>query len=332
MILNPCILALIVSSACIGVMAVYAAYFGVLILSKWNLASGSERQLRLERRTYFVASVVTCIATFQILSLFLFVYTVQGIHSLFTGAMCAIGTLSANRFGYPTLFLKLITFVLSGVWLIVNYADNGGHDYPLIKHKYVLFEVIVPLLLVENAAQWLYFSGLHPDIITSCCGNLFGADGKGIARDIAAARVAPVLRLFFGSILATCACGVLHIRSGKLGYALGLLSGFTGVVSVIAIISAISIFIYELPTHHCPFCLLDAQYGFIGYALYGPLLGGIVAGAGAGVLAPFRNVQSLGDWLPRVQKASGYAVTVSFALVGIVAACAIVFSHLRMPE
>jgi len=41
-----------------------------------------------------------------------------------------------------------------------------------------------------------------------------------------------------------------------------------------AILSFISVYFYELPTHHCPFCILQKEYGYVGYPLYLTLFGG----------------------------------------------------------
>ncbi|NVN91321.1 MAG: hypothetical protein HXX11_12065 [Desulfuromonadales bacterium] len=46
------------------------------------------------------------------------------------GAMCAVGSLTVNGFGYPTLLFKVVTFILSGLWLIINHTDSRGYDYP----------------------------------------------------------------------------------------------------------------------------------------------------------------------------------------------------------
>lgn len=65
-------------------------------------------------------------------------------------------------------------------------------------------------------------------------------------------------------------------------------------VSLAAIISFISVYIYELPTHHCPFCIVMEEYGYIGYLLYLPLFGAAVTGMGIGVLLPFRGWRVFG--------------------------------------
>ena len=44
------------------------------------------------------------------------------------------------------------------------------------------------------------------------------------------------------------------------------------------------------------------EYGYIGYPLYLTLLGGTIAGVGVGVLMRFRNIKSLSEVLPSIQK------------------------------
>jgi hypothetical protein len=71
---------------------------------------------------------------------------------------------------------------------------------------------------------------------------------------------------------------------------------------LLALISFISLYFYEIPTHHCPFCILQREYGYIGYPLYLTLLGGGVCGLGVGVLQPFRNGPSLTGIIPPLQR------------------------------
>ena len=43
-------------------------------------------------------------------------------------------------------------------------------------------------------------------------------------------------------------------------------------------VSFLSLYIYELPTHHCPFDVLQLQYRAIGYPLYVSLFAAVVFG------------------------------------------------------
>ena len=81
-------------------------FYGIRILRNWDLKNGSELQLSLERKTYLISTIMSYAFGFQLLSLFLFIFTADKLASLFTGAMCAAGTLNVNGFGYPALLFQ----------------------------------------------------------------------------------------------------------------------------------------------------------------------------------------------------------------------------------
>jgi hypothetical protein len=302
MFFHPAILALLISSVLISVMLVYSSAIGALVLRRWDIQSGSELQLVLERRTYLVSTVMTYALGFQLLSLFLFIYTVDHLAVLFVGAMCAAGSLNANVWGYPTLILKIVNFILAGLWLIVNFTDNRGYDYPLIRLKYVLLLLITPLIVGEMLVQLAYFMGLEPNIITSCCGTLFTSDAGGVTSGVMVLPHVPVEITFYLSMFVTLAFGVRFYRSGKGLVPFTLMNGAAFVSSIMALMSFISLYIYELPTHHCPFCILHGEYSHIGYPLYISILAGAVFGFGMAAVAPFRRKRSLSEVVPRIQK------------------------------
>ena len=78
--LAPGVLALLLGSALSVLLLVGAALPAVRIIRHWDLQSGSEEQLRLERQTYLVAAIMRLVMGFQIVFLFLFLqkYIVQG--------------------------------------------------------------------------------------------------------------------------------------------------------------------------------------------------------------------------------------------------------------
>jgi hypothetical protein len=328
--LHPAVLALLVASLLIGGMVLYAGGYGAKILLRWDIGSGSERQLELERRTYLISTLLSVAFALQILSLFLFVFTADRLHGMFSGAMCAAGTLNVNGFGYPVLVLKIVTFLLAGLWLVVNHADTRGYDYPLIKPKYALLLLLGPLVLVEGYLQYRYFAGLHPEVITSCCGSLFGQGQKGIAGDLAALPAGPMEGAFFGGMAATMACGIRFRRTGRGGYLFSIASSATFAVALASMISFICLYIYELPTHHCPFCILQKEYGYVGYVLYVALFGGGVAGMGAGVLMPFRGCVSMARVIPALQRRLTGGTLVLYLLFTLIVAYRILFSPFRL--
>jgi len=330
MILNPSILALLISSFLISLMTLYAAGYGVQILRRWDIASGSELQLALERRTYLISTIVSYFMAFQLVSLFLFIQTTDSISHLFVGAMCAVGTLTVNGFGYPALLLKLVTFILAGLWLILNRADNRGYDYPLIRAKYLLLLIMVPFILAEFVVQSVYFLGLKPNIITSCCGSLFSKGSGGIAAELLAAPGFAMKVLFYASMMVTFAAGARVYLRGKGHTLYAMLSATSFMLSIVSIISFISLYFYEMPSHHCPFCILQKEYGYVGYPLYILLLSGAVAGTGVGVLQLFRTKESLKQSLPALQKNLTVISLISFFLFTVISTWQILFSNFRM--
>jgi hypothetical protein len=302
MILHPAVIALFVASFLTGLMIFSSAFHAVRIVRKWDIHSGSEEQLRMERTTYLISMLLAYAFGFQLISFFLFIFTADTLHSLFVGAMCAAGTLNVNGYGYPTLILKLVNFLLAGLWLIVNYTDNKAYDYPLIRKKYLLLLVITPFIAAEIIVQGAYLTGLRADVITSCCGSLFSGETKGLASEVASLPLVPSALAFYLGMVLTLVLGLLFYFKGRGGYIFSIVAGATFFISIAALISFISLYFYELPTHHCPFDILQKEYGFIGYPLYLSLLGGGVAGMGVGILMPFRKIESLKAIIPTVQR------------------------------
>jgi hypothetical protein len=330
MILHPGILALLVSSLLIGGMVLYSAICGVGILRGWDINSGSDRQLFLERKTYLISTILGYFLAFQLVSLFLFIYSADSICPLFVGAMCAVGTLSLNAYGYPVLFCKIANFILAGLWLILNHVDSRGYDYPLLKTKYRILLLMTPFVIGEAVLQGFYFLSLTPNVITSCCGSLFGTGTTSLASEIANLPAFPTMAAFYSVTALTVVCGILFYRTGKAGLLFAGLSGTTFIVAIISVISFISLYFYELPTHHCPFCILQQEYGYVGYPLYILLLAGTVAGLGAGLITPFRKIPSLAATLPPLQRHLTLFSIASFILFTAIASWPIIFSSFRL--
>ncbi len=328
MIFDPPILALLLTSGITAAVWLAAAGFAVRLLRHWDIRSGSGRQIRLERQTYLVATALKIVMVAQMAALALFVHNADRMAILFTGAMCALGTLNVNEWGMPAFLAQMGMFLAAAIWLLVNRADEMGRDYPHTRAKYALLLAFAPLALAAAALQWLYFLNLDPNVITSCCSKLFTPEGAGVQADLSAMDPRAALALLFGGsgLLAALAAWPRAGRWPRV--AAGILAAlyFTGAVA--AIISAVAPYVYETPNHHCPFCLLKPQYGFIGYLLYLPLFVATALLLGTGLLAALGTPASLRDAQPAFMRRVGCIAAILYVSFAAVALYAIMRSHL----
>ena len=332
MILHPGILALLIGTALVLVMVFHAAVTGALILRHWDFTSSSAGQLSLERKTYLVSTLLNYALAFQVLSTFLFVYTLDDVHPLFTGAMCATGSLNANLVGWYALLVKIAVFFLAGLWIVLNMIDQMVEDYPLIRLKYILLIGLLPFIVLDFFLQFSYFTGLDPEIITSCCGSLFGSGGGNVAGSLAALPVGKTmvafyaLAVFFVGILFLC----LFSKKPLFRYILSVTATTFLIMAIIAVISFVSIYTYELPTHHCPFDMVQPEYNFFGYPFYLCLFCGVFFGLLPGIFQPAKKIPNVAAPLGRIEREwlfSSLAFTIIFLLL---VSWQVVFSNLNI--
>lgn len=330
MILDPAILALITVSIVVSGLMMLASAFALSVIRHWNIDSGSERQLRLERRTYLISTIIAFCFAAELASLLLFVYTAEQLSSLFVGAMCATGVLNINPWGWPTLFLKTAIFFVGAVWLMLNRIDNQAADYPLIRRKYRLLLFILPLLLAEAVTQTLFFTELDPNVITSCCGALFTPESEGVAAEVSSLEPRTAVMLLTLSATAMLVTGAAYLikRRGEMLFA--SVGAIALPIALIGIVSCVALYIYEHPHHHCPFCILKGGHGFIGYLLYLPLFAGTALSLGVGAIAVNRKIPSLAGIIPREIHRHIVSALLSMTLFYVTAGTAILRSNLKM--
>jgi hypothetical protein len=303
LILHAGALALLTGSTAALVLLAVASVHAVKILRGWDFGSSSEEQLLLERRTHLISTIVGYALGFEALSTFLFVYTVDDVHRMLSGAMCATGSLNANPVGWYALGLKIVLLFAAAGWITLNYVDQRAEDLPLVTVKYGALLLLAPAVAADVVLQFRYFVGLRPDVITSCCGSLFTGEATGVASTLASLPPRPMICAFYASFGALFALGFacLKRRTPALCALFSAASLAVFAVTMASVVSFISIYIYELPTHHCPFDFLQAGYGYVGYPIYASLFVGTFFGLLPGPFGRFRRFLSLAGEIDRLQ-------------------------------
>jgi hypothetical protein len=243
--------------------------------------------------------VVALVFIVQLLALLLFVLSVDRMALQIVGAMCAVGALNANPWGFPALLFRIGLFFLAATWLLMHRLDRRAPDYPLIRPKYGLLLAVLPLTVVTAGLQFAYFLSLDPDVITSCCGSLFSQGSDSVAAHLAGLPALPTMIALHTVLGLALLAGLVYLlrRRGLLLFSALAILAFP--VSIGAIVAFLSLYVYEHPLHHCPFCLLQPEYGYIGYALYLPLFAATAIALGLGLSATLGRAESMRAVLAR---------------------------------
>jgi len=246
-----------------------AFLISIKILIKWDFESFSSEQYRLEKQSYLIVTILIFIFGVKFLLLPYFVFTIDSLNTLIPGAMCAAGVISANSYGLELLFFKLFLIFLLTVWLTINYFDLEAKDYPFTKMKYYLFIAIFIIASIEFYLDWSYFLDINLNQPVSCCSALFGqlegANPLPFGLD-----TKTLLILFY--LLSATVITLLFSYQDILAF---IFLGLFIYLSYYAIVYFFGTYIYELPTHKCPFCMFQREYHYIGYLIWGSLFGGV---------------------------------------------------------
>jgi len=278
MLLDSWSLALTLGSLIVIFLVATATRTGVRVLRHWNPSSDGQQQIRLESEIWLSSTLVAYALGIQILSLVLLVLAADEFAGMIKGAMCATGSLLANGFGMPALLVKLAGVFFYGFWLLLHHLDIQSESYPLVRGKFLFLLALLPLLGADVALQTLYLFNLTPDIITSCCAVVFSPESGSGPNLLAGWSETALLSFFYSSAVILAGLGGWLLFNGRQGqrsmakllYSLAWLC-FLG-LALVVITTAVSSYVYAMPFHRCPFCILKPQYGYIGFALYGSLL------------------------------------------------------------
>jgi hypothetical protein len=263
MLLIPEIITTFIIDGIFLILGFIAFYISIQIVLKWDFSSTSPLQYKLIKKSYLSSTIIKYILFFKILMFIFFIYTIDKLSNVITGAMCGAGVINASMYGIYLIILKLINIYLFGFWLVLNKNDISNPLSPYTKLKSFFYIFIYLLLVMEISLEFAYFLNLNPGVVVSCCGSIYSATSSSYISSFIALDTKIVQALFFGLYFFLV---VFYIY--KLKYLYSIFSAIFLVVSILSIIAYFGTYIYELPTHHCPFCLLQKDYNYIGYLIY----------------------------------------------------------------
>jgi len=276
---TPDVIALLILDVLFVFFAIISFLLSIRIVKHWDLGSTSSLQYSLEKQSYLVATVIKYLFFLKLPLFIYFVFTLDLIANVIPGAMCAAGVVNATPYGFYLFIIKIINLYLFGIWLALHHYDIQHPNYPYTRLKFALFILIFFLFISEIILEVMMFSAIDPHVIVSCCGTLFCAIETSHVSTFLVLPNWLILATFYSSFIV-----LLFFYYLKNSFVFALANIIYLATALISLIAFFSTYVYQLPTHNCPFCLLQSDYYYIGYLFYSSLFAGTFFGIGSFVI------------------------------------------------
>ena len=284
MFLSPEILTLQILNFIFLLFSSIAFYLSFKIFLNWDINSTSSQQYKLEKQSYLTSVIIKYIFIIKLPIFLFFIFTLDKLSDVVTGAMCAAGIVDATEYGSYLLILKIINLYLFGFWLILHYKDIKKEKLPYTKQKFGLFLIIFVLFIFEILIEILMFNNFDISQLASCCGTLYSNNDNSYISVLFQLDNSILISIFYINFLIML---VLYLFKQKELFALSNI--FYLLTSIISLIIFFGTYIYQLPTHHCPFCFLQKDYYHVGYLIYILLFIGTFNGIVSGFMKDNKN-------------------------------------------
>jgi len=260
--LSPEVLTLLFITFSLAIILTFAALKTLQLLKKYKPNAVSEEQYRLEKSSYLITTIIQISLFINIFLFILFIHALNTLSDIIPGAMCAAGVISSNGFGNPLIVLKVTIILCSLLWLRINKEDFMTKGHPYFKRKYLFFLLIFVLFLTDTLLELSFFSHLSTIEPVMCCSRIYQQSSTDFS--LSNSTLITLFYLFYLLLLF-----VLTLRKRILSAAFSLLFLYVAYLSISYFFST---YIYELPTHKCPYCILSYDYDYIGYFIYASLI------------------------------------------------------------
>jgi len=279
LILNTEVLTIFILNILFLFFASIAFYLSIKIYLKWDINSTTTTQYTLEKQSVLTATIIKYIFALKLPLFLFFIFTLDNLSNLITGAMCAAGVVDATPYGTYLFILKILNIYIFGFWLVLHNLDTKDETLKYTKIKFGLFIFIFLFLLAEIILESIMFNAIDISKMVSCCGVIYSSTSTSLISYIFTLSNTTIILIFYGNFILLYIFYIL-----KKQYLFSLFNLFFLIVSIISLIAFFGTYIYELPTHHCPFCYLQRDYYYVGYFIYILLFTGTFNGLLVGFL------------------------------------------------
>jgi hypothetical protein len=104
----------------------------------------------------------------------------------------------------------------------------------------------------------MFFIKIDTSQLVNCCSVIY-KDDYNFAKESIGYFIILFYMLFFAALML-----VWRDKKGMLF----IWSAFFAYIAYLSVIYFFGTYIYELPTHNCPFCMMQKEYGYVGYFVW----------------------------------------------------------------
>lgn len=277
--MTPEVLTILILDGIFAIFATLAFILSLKITLKYDKNATTSQQYALEKESYLGATIIKYIFAIKIPLFIFFIFTLDEISIILPGAMCGAGVVNATDYGLYLLILKVLNLYFFAYWIVLNSEDMKSESQAYVKLKFQLFIPLYILLMIEIFLEAMMFFSIDVKDVVDCCGVIFSSsDSTYMAKVIGASPIVQTsifYTTFFVMIIA------YFMKKREL---FSILNVLYALVSLTTLIGFFGTYIYEMPTHHCPFCFLQKDYNYVGYLLYAFLFLGTFLGALLGLI------------------------------------------------
>ena len=304
MLISPEVLTIYILDILFALFATVAFVVSLKIFKGYDRDATTALQYELEKKGYLAATIIKYLFFIKVPFFLFFIFTLDSISFVLPGAMCGAGVVNASSEATPLLFLKILNIYLFAYWIVLDKEDMSDESQPYMKQKFGLYLLFYMLLMVEMFLEFRMFFSIDIKSVVDCCGAIFSHSDGSYMGELLGLSSSLYITLFYGNFFLLVLSYFMKNR-----YLFALLSLLFIAVALLTLIAFFGTYIYELPTHHCPFCLLQSDYHYVGYLLYSLLFLGTFHGVVIGVHHFKQEIE---------QKKMQYALGFMMLYVGII--------------
>lgn len=265
-LLEPWVVVPLIATLACAVMLARGAAAGLRVWRRAHLARVAEGEIALERVLELAGLYTRVGAVVALAKLFVVVLAADKLSESVDGSMCAYGVFAGSPFGFTALGSALLLAVATGGVRRVLVFDRGTRAHLSPRPLAAMAIATGTLALVDLVVFARFAFDVDLAARGSCCSTEVGATGgpTGLVAPWVPWAWALGLLALVGFGFAWRARKRPTMPAVAIGGAASLALAAPALVSVALVVAP---HVFETPTETCPFCLLRADAGHIGYPL-----------------------------------------------------------------